>query len=54
MQQRILGASGLKVGAVGLGCMGMSWVYAEQRQDTATSIRAIRHAVDLGVTLLDE
>jgi len=53
VQQRTLGASGLKVGAVGLGCMGMSWVYAEQRQDTDTSIRAIRHAVELGVTLLD-
>lgn len=52
-QRRTLGSTGLEVGAVGLGCMGMSWVYAEQRQDARESERVIRGAVELGVTLLD-
>jgi aryl-alcohol dehydrogenase-like predicted oxidoreductase len=52
-QQRALGCTGLDVGAIGLGCMGMSWVYAEQRQDTRESEDVIRGAVGIGVTLLD-
>lgn len=52
-QQRTLGPTGLYVGPVGLGCMGMSWVYAEQRQDARESESVLRSAVDLGVTLLD-
>ncbi|MFJ9691560.1 aldo/keto reductase [Kitasatospora sp. NPDC101183] len=53
MRTRRLGATGPTVGAVGLGCMGMNWVYTSQRQSAAESIAAVRHAVDLGVTLLD-
>lgn len=51
--RRTLGAGGPVVGAVGLGCMGMSWVYAEQSQDQADLIRALRQAVESGITLLD-
>ncbi|BDE06787.1 aldo/keto reductase [Vulcanimicrobium alpinum] len=39
------------VGAVGLGCMGMSEFYGHA--DDAESIRTIHRALDLGVTLLD-
>ncbi len=52
-QTRKLGSTGLEVGVVGLGCMGMSWVYAERRQDERESEAVIRGAVELGVTLLD-
>ncbi len=54
MEQRRLGSSGLQVGAIGLGCMGMSGVYgsADERDD-ATSIAVIHRAIDLGCTLID-
>jgi len=42
---------GLTVSAQGLGCMGMSEFYGPS--DRATSIATIRHALDVGVTLLD-
>ncbi|GAB2801737.1 aldo/keto reductase [Actinoallomurus bryophytorum] len=41
------------VGAVGLGCMGMSWAYTESERDDRESVALIREAVDLGVTFLD-
>jgi len=41
------------VGAVGLGCMGMSWAYSESERDDRASVALIREAVDLGVTFLD-
>jgi aryl-alcohol dehydrogenase-like predicted oxidoreductase len=41
------------VGAVGLGCMGMSGAYAESERDDRESAALIREAVDLGVTFLD-
>lgn len=50
---RPLGSTGLDVGAVGLGCMGMSWAYDPALKDDATSIAAIHAALDLGVTLID-
>src|SRR5678815_4305218 len=52
MQQRGLGKSGLKVSALGLGCMGLSSGYsgAPSRED---GIAVIRAAVDRGVTLFD-
>ncbi len=51
MRQRLVGAT--PVGAVGLGCMGMSWLYREAERDEATSVEVILRALDLGVTLLD-
>ncbi|PNE36046.1 aldo/keto reductase [Streptomyces noursei] len=42
---------GLAVSAQGLGCMGMSHGYGASDDDQ--SIATIRHALDLGVTLLD-
>ncbi len=51
---RRLGTDGPEVGAVGLGCMGMSWAYgsAGDRDDDA-SVATIHAAVDAGVTLID-
>ncbi|WP_433231865.1 aldo/keto reductase [Actinomadura formosensis] len=45
--------AGTPVGAVGLGCMGMSWAYGESERDDEASIALIREALDLGVTFLD-
>ncbi|QMU67030.1 aldo/keto reductase [Streptacidiphilus sp. P02-A3a] len=44
---------GLEVGAIGLGCMGMSFAYSRSRRDDAESIRVINRAIDLGATLID-
>jgi len=52
MQTRELGRSGLKVSALGLGCMGMSWAYGPGGQRDEM-IRLIRTAVDLGVNFFD-
>ncbi len=51
MEQRELGKSGLKVSALGLGCMGMSEFYGPS--DDAQSLATLGRALDLGVTLLD-
>jgi aryl-alcohol dehydrogenase-like predicted oxidoreductase len=51
MEQRQLGASGPKVSAIGLGCMGMSGAYGPS--DRAESIATIHAALDAGVTLID-
>jgi len=51
MKQRQLGRSGLRVSALGLGCMGMSEFYGAR--DEAEAIATIHRALDLGVTLLD-
>ncbi|WP_018350346.1 aldo/keto reductase [Longispora albida] len=53
MQQRVLGAGGLEVGAIGLGCMGMTWAYSTGAQAPEEMVKVIRRAVDLGVTLID-
>ena len=51
---RSLGKQGLKVSALGLGCMGMSQAYgtAEER-DERESIATIHRAIELGVTFFD-
>ena len=51
LETRELGRSGLKVAAIGLGCMGMSEFYGPG--DDRESEAVIRRAVELGVTLLD-
>ena len=51
METRELGRSGLRVSALGLGCMGMSEFYGEQ--DDAESTATIRRALELGVNFLD-
>jgi aryl-alcohol dehydrogenase-like predicted oxidoreductase len=51
MNQRTLGRPGLKVSALGLGCMGMSEFYGPA--DEADSVATIHRALDLGVTFLD-
>lgn len=52
MEQRELGKSGLRVSALGLGCMGMSFGYGPAK-DEQEMIALIRAAVDLGVTFFD-
>ena len=51
MQKRRLGASGPDVGAIGLGCMGMSDFYGPA--DRAESIATIHAALDSGATFID-
>jgi aryl-alcohol dehydrogenase-like predicted oxidoreductase len=53
VERRAVGAAALEVGAVGLGCMPMSWAYSTSRQDGEESLRAVRTALDHGTTLLD-
>jgi len=48
MEIRNLGASGLRVSAVGLGCNNFG-----QRTDLETSRKVIHRALDLGITLFD-
>ncbi len=51
MKKRTIGKSTLEVGAIGLGCMGMSEFYGGR--DDQESISTIHKALDLGITLLD-
>ena len=51
VETRALGGEGLRVSAVGLGCMGMSEFYGEG--DDEESIATIHRAIDLGCTFLD-
>ncbi|NJL93466.1 MAG: aldo/keto reductase [Anaerolineae bacterium] len=51
MQQRTLGQSGLRVSALGLGCMGMSEFYGPA--EDANNIAVIHRALELGVNFLD-
>ena len=53
MRLRQLATGGPAVGAVGLGCMGMSWAYGAEQRDDDVSVQVVRRALDLGVTLID-
>ncbi|MFH8338223.1 aldo/keto reductase [Streptomyces sp. AM6-12] len=53
MERRTIGAGALAVGAVGLGCMPMSWAYSTSRQRGDESVRCVHRALDLGASLLD-
>src|SRR5438128_8623875 len=54
MERRRLAAQGLEVGALGLGCMGMSDFYGTpQERDEREAIAAIHRAAELGITMLD-
>lgn len=49
--KRKLGTQGLEVSALGLGCMGMSWLYGTP--DRAESVRTLKYAIDQGVDFFD-
>ena len=51
MKYRELGKNGLKVSAIGLGCMGMSQSYGAG--DEQESVKTLQRAVELGITLFD-
>src|SRR6185437_10409810 len=51
MKTRTLGKAGPTVGAIGLGCMGMSEFYGAR--DDAESIATLHRALELAITLLD-
>jgi aryl-alcohol dehydrogenase-like predicted oxidoreductase len=52
--QRNLGTQGLRVPALGLGCMGFSEFYGDAASRAAVDAVAVIHrALDLGITLLD-
>ncbi|UQA92960.1 aldo/keto reductase [Streptomyces halobius] len=53
MERRTIGAGALEVGAVGLGCMPMSWGYTESQRNGEGSLRAVHTALDRGCSLLD-
>lgn len=53
MERRTIGAAALEVGAIGLGCMPMSWGYTTSQQRGERSLRAVHAALDAGSTLLD-
>jgi aryl-alcohol dehydrogenase-like predicted oxidoreductase len=52
MDKRTLGADGLEVSAIGLGCMTMTGGYSE-KPDRQEMVSLIRKAVELGVTFFD-
>jgi len=53
MSQRTLGKGGLRVSAIGLGCMGMSEFYDPSKMNDEESIRVIHRSLDAGANFLD-
>jgi aryl-alcohol dehydrogenase-like predicted oxidoreductase len=53
MTERELGKSGLKVSAIGLGCMGMSEFYDPAQMNDDESVRVIHRYIDAGGNFLD-
>jgi len=53
MRTRGIGGTEMVVGAIGLGCMSMSYLYDESTRDDAVSREVLRAAPGLGVTLID-
>lgn len=51
MEYRVLGSSGLRVSALGLGCMGMSQSYGEA--DERESLATLDRAIERGITFFD-
>ncbi|MBG9377680.1 aldo/keto reductase [Panacibacter sp. DH6] len=52
MEKRILGAGGLEVSALGLGCMGLSFGYGPATEKKE-AIKLLRAAYDKGITFFD-
>ncbi|WP_405805878.1 aldo/keto reductase [Streptomyces sp. NBC_00210] len=53
MERRTIGAAALEVGAIGLGCMPMSWAYSSSQQRSDRSLLTVHAALDAGSSLLD-
>lgn len=56
MKQNAFGSTGLSISRVGLGAWaigGLGWKYAWGAQDDDSSVSAIRHAIDSGVSWID-
>jgi len=51
VRRRRLGATGLTVSAIGIGCARIGGVF--DRTDRASHLRLLRHALDLGITFFD-
>ncbi len=53
MNERVLGKNGLRVSAIGLGCMGMSEFYDPKQMNDDESVRVIHRYLDAGGNFLD-
>ncbi len=51
--QRTLGSTTVNVGAIGLGCMGLTGVYDVENRDDRRAGAAVNRALDLGMSYLD-
>src|SRR5690348_4686057 len=51
MEHRVLGAGGIRVSALGLGCMGMTSGYGTRDDDA--SLETLDRALELGIDFLD-